>query len=196
LGYLKEFGTFDFDVVVIVLNSEDAWGVIDGKPKVGVLPEFPDRKPISALWEGIDRYGGPLWWKVTHLHPQPEGPDMPPADELNKDEAVCSDAVKEMIELARGNHVPHVMVAQYLFQAEVAGDVKQGHGVLLAAIRSEGIEPEQLGEVFKRAVQSGEIPFGDIRHPNALGHQIIGEELAKGIEAEIGQSSTKPTKEQ
>jgi hypothetical protein len=144
-----------------------------------VLPEFPDHKPISALWEAFDRYGGPAWWELTHPHPPPPPPDIPPPDELTKDEAICSDAVKQMIELARGNHVPHVLVAQYLFQAEVAGDVKQGHGVLLEAIRSEGIQPDQLGDVFKRAVQSGENPFGDIRHPNALGHRIIGEELAK-----------------
>jgi lysophospholipase L1-like esterase len=142
------------------------------------------------LWEAFDRYGGPLWWKLTHPNPPPPPPDVPPADELAKDEAVCSDAVKQMIQLARGNHVPHVLVAQYLFPAEISGAVKQGHGVLLDAIRSEGIEPDQLGDAFKRAVQGGENPFGDIRHPNALGHQIIGEELAKVIEAELRDGPT------
>lgn len=193
LGYLKEFGTFDADFVIIVFNSEDSVGVIDGTPKVGVHPEFPDHKPISALWEAFDRYGPGAWWLLTHPHPPPEPVVVPPPDVLAKDEAICSDAVKQMIELVRANKVPHLIVAQYLFPGEISGTILPGHQVLLDAIRSEGIEPLQLGDAFKRAVANGEHPFMDIRHPDATGHKIIADELARVIESDLARSSTQPS---
>ena len=82
LGYLQEFGTFDADVVVLVFNSEDSFGVLDGKPKIGVLREFPDHRPISALYEAFDRYGAGAWWLLTHPHPPPDVPTVYAADEL------------------------------------------------------------------------------------------------------------------
>ena len=113
-----------------------------------------------------------------------------------KAEAICTAAVKQMIELARGNHVPHVMVAQYLFQDEMTAGPRRGHEVLKQAIESEGIKPVQIGDAFVAAVKSGKNPFGvnDIRHPNELGHQIIADELTKAVEAELsGATTTAPT---
>src|SRR5206468_1208991 len=56
LAYLKRYGLFDADVLVIVVSSHDYVDVPTFVPVVDVDRSFPGHKPVSALWEGIDRY--------------------------------------------------------------------------------------------------------------------------------------------
>lgn len=54
VSYLREFGTFDADMIITVLSSHDAADVPDFSP----LNEMthPTRTPPLALWEGLLRY--------------------------------------------------------------------------------------------------------------------------------------------
>ncbi len=56
LAYLRRFGLFDADVVVIVLSSHDYADAPTFEPTVGVNADFPERKPWCATWEAITRY--------------------------------------------------------------------------------------------------------------------------------------------
>ena len=54
LAYLRKFGTFDADVAIVVLSTHDIADVPDFAPDLG--PDFPERPPMLALEEAVDRY--------------------------------------------------------------------------------------------------------------------------------------------
>ena len=47
--YLREFGTFDADDLVLVESSHDAFSSFQDKPVAGVDPAFPDHRPCVSV---------------------------------------------------------------------------------------------------------------------------------------------------
>jgi GDSL-like Lipase/Acylhydrolase family len=56
LAYLKRFGTFDAQVVVLLLNTDDLFATTPTSVQVGRDRNYPNRKPPLALIEVISRY--------------------------------------------------------------------------------------------------------------------------------------------
>src|SRR4051794_21912292 len=71
LAYVRKFGLFDADVVVLVFNSEDDVDAMTFEPIVGVNEDYPDHRPILALWEAAYRYWPKAWWLLTHKQGDP-----------------------------------------------------------------------------------------------------------------------------
>ncbi|WP_425432558.1 SGNH/GDSL hydrolase family protein [Hydrococcus rivularis] len=55
LAYLKRFGTFDSQIVVLLLNTDDLFATAPTSLLVGRDPNYPDRKPYSAIGELLER---------------------------------------------------------------------------------------------------------------------------------------------
>lgn len=66
--YMRKYGSFGAEAIYVVLNPGDLWDVPDHTPIVGTR-SFPDKKPVSALWELVYRYIVPrvesFWEKKT-----------------------------------------------------------------------------------------------------------------------------------
>lgn len=56
VAFLKEKGTFGAEVIVAVFSSHDATDGMTFTPVVGVDPSYPDHRPVSAIYEALDRY--------------------------------------------------------------------------------------------------------------------------------------------
>ena len=70
-AYLRKYGIFGADYLVVEMNSHDIW---EDNPEltkgagVGVDISEPAKRPICALWEGFDRYFMPMarkWLGLT-----------------------------------------------------------------------------------------------------------------------------------
>jgi len=70
VSYLDEFGTFDADVVVWVINSGDLAPQDSNLRVVGVDPSYPSTPPPFALWEAISRYLLPRLYLRAPPRPQ------------------------------------------------------------------------------------------------------------------------------
>jgi lysophospholipase L1-like esterase len=57
LAYLKKFGTFDAQIIILLLNTDDFFGLQPSSLVVGNDSNYPDKKPVLACQE--------LWEKVT-----------------------------------------------------------------------------------------------------------------------------------
>jgi len=55
-AYIKRFGTFDSEIVILQINSGDFYQPKSTKEVVGAHRAMPDKKPSSALTELFDRY--------------------------------------------------------------------------------------------------------------------------------------------
>ncbi|MBD2083771.1 GDSL-type esterase/lipase family protein [Coleofasciculus sp. FACHB-542] len=56
LAYLKQFGTFDAQVVVLLINTDDLFGTAPTSIPVGRDRNYPKQKPPLALVEAFSRY--------------------------------------------------------------------------------------------------------------------------------------------
>lgn len=56
LAYLQRFGTFQSQVVVLVINTDDLFATTPTPLAVGHDPNYPDRKPWFAIEEVMTRY--------------------------------------------------------------------------------------------------------------------------------------------
>jgi lysophospholipase L1-like esterase len=56
LAYLQKFGTFNAQVVVLLINTDDLFGIAPTSLPVGRDINYPDRKPPLAMAEIIQRY--------------------------------------------------------------------------------------------------------------------------------------------
>jgi hypothetical protein len=59
LAYLKRFGTFEAQAVVLLLNTDDLFAAAPTSESVGRDRNYPNRKPACALAEVFNRYLSP-----------------------------------------------------------------------------------------------------------------------------------------
>lgn len=179
LAYVRRFGLFDADVVVVVLSSHD---YADRMTFSGFQndPDFPVRKPRLALWQIATRYLPrflAIRREVSHVAP-PNGATTAPAEDVR----VCMDALRDLIDEAHRSGASRVILAQHWELPEVEGVMMPGHEVILHTARVHGgVEIVQLGPAFKAAIDAGGHPYRDYAHPSAEGQAVI----ARVLEGEI-----------
>jgi hypothetical protein len=178
LAYLKRYGLFDADVLVIVLSSHDYADAPTFEPITTNLA-LPDHKPVLALWEGFQRYLLPrLGWKSANDGgPLPSSAQAKPADVR-----ACLTALRDMIDLGRRSGA-RVIVAQHLARDESLASPEPGHAEIAEEVRRAGLTPVELGPAFEDARSHGGQPYVDGIHPSGLGQQLIAETLDPAIRA-------------
>jgi lysophospholipase L1-like esterase len=188
LAYIKKFGLFDADVVVIVLSSHDARDVMTFEPTVG-NNNYPDHRPLCALSEAITVY------LPRYLHRGAAEPTSAPKTAAENDETakqICLGAVRQMVDTARRSGAK-VIVAEHLTQDELKeGKVEPGHDEFLKLSHELQLSPVQLGDAFEQAIKSGQQPYRDDIHPGVVGSRIIAEALAPAIETALASPATAP----
>ena len=172
LAYVKKYGFFDADVVVIVLSSHDESDYPTFKPTVGVLPSFPDRSPWLAVKELATRYIYGYVRKILFKRAQKPDDDPPSQQTIDK----SLNAVRQIVQLARDTDAD-VLIAQHLEKSEIADAKLPGHAAIQELAKSMGIETIQLGPAFARSLDQGVNPYRDKIHPNAQGQQLIAKTL-------------------
>ncbi|NJL30965.1 MAG: hypothetical protein HC898_04680 [Phycisphaerales bacterium] len=178
LAYVEKYGYFEADVVVLVLSSHDAEDAPTFQPMVGVLRDYPDRKPWLAVGELFSRYGGVVRWWITDKLPENTEVVAAPTEE---DRQQTLKALGELIEKSKASGA-RVMVAQFFEVKELLGTPNQGYMDILGVSRSHQVPVVKLFENFRRAIDEGKVVYRDQWiHPSAAGSRIIGETLAEEV---------------
>lgn len=186
LAYVKKFGLFDADIVILVLSSHD-WADV---PTFSPLPaDMPTHKPLFALQEAIGRYlPRYLPSALGGSGPEPleafSGPDP-------NDPAVLAslNAVHDLIALGQQSGAK-VALMQHLERNETMDHLKPGHNAIAAAGRATGVSVIQLGPSFEQARRAGEQPYRDDIHPNQVGQRVIAQMIEDWIIANSRETST------
>ena len=56
LAYLQKFGTFESQIVLLIINTDDLFGVEPNPLQVGKDRSYPDKKPLLAILELANRF--------------------------------------------------------------------------------------------------------------------------------------------
>lgn len=178
LAYVKRYGLFDADAVVIVLSSHDYADAPTFAPTVGVDPNYPDRTPVFALQEVFGRY---LPRYVALLRPAHA---EPPAKPRQRDIDWSLDSECHLIEMARSRGIP-VLVAQHLEQHEYGGREDPGNRAIRDTAQRCGADVIALGAAYEVAMKRGEKPYRDEIHPSSVGQRIMADALEPWIVAHL-----------
>ncbi len=173
LAYAKKFGLFGADVVVIVLNFEDATDA----PVFGPLgADHPTRTPVFALEEALFRYLPALvGWRLSSVTPPKTN-----AEAIAKDEAACTGALRELVLLARGQGCKVVGVL-HATVAEAQGSPMPGTLRLKSVFRELGVPVRDTAPVFREALAGGRRVYRDEIHLMPEGQVILADEIDAGV---------------
>lgn len=178
LAYVELFGLFDADVVLLVLSSHDVTDVPKFEPLVGVHPCFPDKRPVSALVEGLTRY---LPRYLPGLAGSDEAATAAQDDQRQaRDPFSARAALDELLARIRAAGAVPVLI-HHGERAEVTGQYKPGRELLAAWAGEHGVRFRQAGERFRAACERGESPYRDIVHPNERGQQLLAEVMLEAV---------------
>ena len=176
LAYLKRFGTFSADVIVLVINTDDLFGTPPTSLGVGCDRNYPDRKPICAIVEVIDRY----------LLPAPELPA-----ELKQIQAESGDrvginlaAIVQIRDIATQNQAAFILAMTPLLRELVPPGSRdyelKARQRLLEMTQTENIEYIDFLTILARSPDP-KLLYRDHIHLSAAGNQQISDWIRRSI---------------
>ena len=178
LAYLKQYGSLDADVIILVLSSSD----YDDAPTFEPLTSdtHPTDTPISALWEGIIRYlprylGG---------SPPSDSGVVPAVDRVpnKRDIELCLAAEREFFNFAK-NAGAKILLVQHLTASELRGRRPlEGFSQLRTVAVESEVPVYDDAEVLTKYQRGGKDPFRDDIHLNDNGQQALAELLIQSID--------------
>lgn len=175
LAYVRRFGLFDADVVVVAVSLGDYDDVPRFDRRIGVDPAFPGTKPRLALEELANRVRSRLeaMWRRTMDVEKPVQPG---------DREAALDALRTLVTLAVDSGA-QVILLQHMERAEVLGGPAPDHDVVRALAESAGAEVVNDGPALASALASGRRIYSDHVHLTPAGHRLLAQLLADAIDA-------------
>jgi len=201
LAFVKKFGLFDADAVVLVLSSHDLDEDDPDSSGVGRSHDMPDKSPTLALTEFFFRYTSPGRWMTSKLQATSlsggsnqstttsvaiqtsTGESQPTTSKWAVHENSVA-ALEQLLTLCSESRVP-VIVVQHPELSEVQGDFLNGHSQIAQIAQNANVRIIQLQPAFAEAMKAGKFPYrpGDVIHPSAAGQQVIAKVLLPVIES-------------
>ena len=176
LAYLKRFGSFDADVLVLELSSHDYEDTPSFTPTVGVSPAYPDKKPRLALADLFDTY------LRSQLGLSDSDPVLINRTYTDLDITRCRNAERDIFRLARAHHAK-VALVQHLSLPELTGIYQAGYAANQRVAKEENVPYVDDADELRSELKSGHSPFypGDFLHPNRLGQEALSHALEHAV---------------
>jgi len=174
LAYVKAFGVFDADIVIVVVGSED-YGDVPTFAPLG--PEHPQRSPRFALQEAFQRY-------VPRLIAYRGVNEAPPSNPSAKDVLNSMDALRELLDTIKLSGAK-ALVALHAERTEVLQmNFKLGAQAIASVAASRQTPVIQMSDEFVKMMGRRVEPYRDWIHPNEHGQSAIAECLFQWIMSE------------
>lgn len=173
LAYVKEYGFFDADFIVLIISSHD----YADNPSFQHLDEktHPTETPSLALIEGITRYLPRYLPKFSDTHPEKTKITEKMAIQGLKD-------LKGFLLLAK-KESRNVMVLQHWEKSELeSGAARPGNKEIRVLCESLGITPISLEPYFRSSIKNGNNPYQDNIHPNPIGQKLIANAILENMQ--------------
>lgn len=169
LAYLKKYGLFDADVLVLVINTDDFFAPKPTSLVVGAY-NYPDKAPPLALIEAYQFF-------VATPKPIPELEKLRAAKEDNLKANIT--AIKEIKDIAQQSDTEFILAITPLLrelQGESTPEETQARKRLQELVKAENIEYVDFLEVWADFPQP-EFLYRDRIHPSPQGNTKIVEQL-------------------
>ncbi len=183
LAYLQKFGSFGAKVIVLLINTDDLFSTAPTSLQVGRDRNYPDKKPLLALTEILNRY---------ILKPKPIAGLKEVQNETGDRVSVNLAAINKIQEFARGSNAQFLLAMTPLLR-EIGVD--KGSGEEMVGPRDYEIKARQRLEEFTKTKgityidflpifnfsQEPKTLYHDHIHFNLQGNQLISEVIEKKL---------------
>ncbi len=175
LAYVQRFGTFDASVVVLVINTDDLFATAPTSLVVGNHPNYPDRKPVAAIVEIVNRE-----W----LSRQPTSPALQAVyDETGDRVGKALDAIAKIQAIAQANQATFLLVMTPLLrEVETA---PRDYEITARKRLAERLESNQIPfvdllPIFKTSGNPKSL-YHDHIHLNQRGNQQVSDRILQWL---------------
>ncbi len=173
LAYVKKFGTFDADLFVVILSTQDSNDVMSFEPTVGVNSSYPDKKPLSTCWMLYDRY---LPRMLAIMQAQKPGNDPPPTI----DQSVMN-SITELVQHLKSTGKPVVVLLHPLRdELKLSADPEAWTAIKNAALNGGAIIYDPRAK-YRAAIDRGVRFYRDYIHPNPAGQHVLADALEDAV---------------
>ena len=174
LAYIKRFGTFEAQVVILLLNTDDLFSAAPNSAPVGSDRNYPDRKPSSALVEVFNRYVLPRVLPESESKVSQVPPEQDPVGRN-------LEAIEKIQTLSNTNSAEFVLVMTPLLR-EIGELGPRDYELQARTHLSEFTKDRQITyidflPVFKQA-ETPEALYRDHIHLNSQGNQKVSEVIS------------------
>lgn len=180
-GYLLQFGLFESDILIVEIGSHDLTQPTRTGEPVGRHPNFPDRKPWSALSEAWNRYVWPRLAPDSNLTSPDAG--QPTQSELDAQFQENLTHLQAIVELAKRENIPVVAI----LIPELRELIDPVHTFPRKSDFLERLEVMDVPVLDFHRVWSDRSPelletyFDDGLHLTPAGNRAIADEIAKKL---------------
>lgn len=175
LAYLEEYGAFEADVAVIVLNRDDLYD----QPTFEELNRLthPTEQPISALWELFERY---LYPRVIAMFTRQKPTKN---EEKAVDRPTTLEALSCVVSFLKERGVK-TSILYHPSESEIEAEMNPSYSVFRDFAENEGLGFGSMESVYKRSSATGEDVFRDEMHPNANGQEHMAQVMLELLSIE------------
>lgn len=179
LAYLQRFGSFESQLIILMINTDDLFGTAPASVVVGRDPNYPDRLPPAAIAELVTRY-------LSKPQPIPElaAIQAEGGDRVGFNLA----AIRQIRDLARQNNAKFMLVMTPL-RRELGQPGSRDYELkarqrLQEFTESEGILYIDFLPIFNQLPDYDAI-YHDHIHLNLVGNQQVVAQIAAQVAAQI-----------
>ncbi|MCU0527581.1 MAG: SGNH/GDSL hydrolase family protein [Elainella sp. Prado103] len=180
LAYLKRFGSFEAQAIVLVINTDDLFGTAPYSVVVGRAPNYPDRKPPSALAEALYYYSLKLKLLKPPAIPELVNIQSEPGDRVGANLA----AIQQIHTFAQAHHAQFILAMTPL-KREVDPSGSRDYERKARQRLNEFVQSQQINFIdFLPLFQALDAPaaiYHDTIHLNPIGNQQVSEHITQQI---------------
>ncbi len=198
LAYVREYGLFDADVVVLILSTHD-WRQNETARLSQDTSDsrYPRTKPLSALGEAYFRYLPTLLklQQESNEHIAGFEKDTPTSEiEIQTTwdpEQTSESTVRELVQFVTKEHHTPLIVGLHQEWDELRTEPYPAYHEWQKLFQEMNIPTYEFAPKFIEWFQNGMSPYRDYIHPNNLGHDAIAMTLREPI-LEIVRKNSEP----
>lgn len=187
LGYVLRFGTFESQVVVLLLNTDDLFAIAPNSYELGRHPAYPTHRPLLALGEAIRRR------QPYQMSPELQALHDQPGDRVGVNlEAIRQ--LKAQVQLAQGQ----LLLAMTPLRRELEADGPRDYEQVARQRLTDFAAAENIPylDFLPRFQDQDYAPlYFDHIHLSHQGNQTVGQALAQWVidHSEANATSNAPT---
>jgi GDSL-like Lipase/Acylhydrolase family len=175
LAYLERFGTFDAQVVVLIINTDDLFATTPSSVVVGRDRNYPDRKPPLAIVEAIARY----------LLPEQTIPELAQVNAEGGDRVGRNLAAIGKIQAMATSANSHFLLVMTPLLREIGKPGSRDYEIKARSRLAQFTDSQQIKYIdflpVFNSIQQPETLYRDHIHLSPQGNQIVSQAISKGI---------------
>jgi GDSL-like Lipase/Acylhydrolase family len=175
LAYLQRFGTFEAQVVVLIINTDDLFAIAPNSLVVGRDRNYPAQKPPLAIVEAINRYLLP-----AKPMPELEAVNAEKGDRVGRNLA----AIQEIQAITRQNNSHFLLVMTPLLR-EIGNPGPRDYEIKARARLTEFTQSQKIPYIdFLPGFNSSQQPqtlYRDHIHLSCQGNQLVSQTISQKI---------------